>query len=128
MRPHVTLFRCHVGRCQGCRRRVVGRDARQTSTATGAAASQVGPNAVAWAAGLHTGSAVRHEVVGFDDAIKPGDADFDASGLKAASLIRLGFLAVLPASGFSGDRVDSPKKRHRRLVERLSQHIAGPRA
>lgn len=58
VRPHVTEFRGHVGRCQGCRRPVVGRDARQTSTATGAAASQVGPNAVAWAAWLHTGLGV----------------------------------------------------------------------
>jgi transposase len=58
VRPHVTEFRCHVGRCRGCRRPVVGRAARQTSTATGAAASQVGPNAVAWAAWLHTGLGV----------------------------------------------------------------------
>ncbi|MGH7644258.1 MAG: IS66 family transposase [Gemmatimonadales bacterium] len=58
VRPHVTEFRSHVGRCPGCRRRVVGRDARQTSTATGAAASQVGPNAIAWAAWLHTGLGV----------------------------------------------------------------------
>jgi transposase len=54
VRPHVTEFRGHVGRCQQCRRRVVGRDGRQTSTATGAAASPVGPNAVAWATWLHT--------------------------------------------------------------------------
>jgi transposase len=58
VRPHVTEFRCHVGQCQQCRRRVVGRDGRQTSTATGAAASQVGPNAIAWAAWLHTGLGV----------------------------------------------------------------------
>lgn len=58
VRPHVTEFRCHVGRCQGCRRRVAGRDARQTSSATGAAASQVGPNAIAWGAWLHTGLGV----------------------------------------------------------------------
>ena len=58
VRPHVTEFRCHVGRCPQCRRSVVGRDARQTSTATGAAASQVGPHAVAWAAWWHTGLGV----------------------------------------------------------------------
>lgn len=78
VRPHVTAFRCHVGRCQGCRRRVAGRDARQTSTATGAAASQVGPNAVAWAAWLHTGLGVPLAKVatilriGFGLAITPG--------------------------------------------------------
>jgi hypothetical protein len=47
VRPHVTAFRIHVGRCRRCGRRVQGRDARQTSTATGAAASQVGPRALA---------------------------------------------------------------------------------
>jgi transposase len=78
VRPHVTEFRCHVGRCRGCRRPVVGRDARQTSTATGAAASQVGPNAVAWAAWLHTGLGVPLAKVatilrtGFGLAITPG--------------------------------------------------------
>jgi transposase len=78
VRPHVTEFRCHVGRCQGCRRRVAGRDARQTSTATGAAASQIGPNAVAWAAWLHTGLGVPLAKVatilrtGFGLTITPG--------------------------------------------------------
>ena len=58
MRPHVTAFRCHVGQCQGCRRRVAGSEVRETPRATGAAASQVGPHAVAWAAWLHTGLGV----------------------------------------------------------------------
>jgi transposase len=78
VRPHVTEFRAHVGRCQGCRRPVVGRDGRQTSTATGAAASQVGPNAIAWATWLHTGLGVPFAKVatilrtGFGLAITPG--------------------------------------------------------
>lgn len=55
VRPHVTAFHVHVGRCARCGRRVRGRDGRQTSTALGAAASQVGPRALAWAAWLHTG-------------------------------------------------------------------------
>jgi transposase len=58
VRPHVTAFHLHMGRCRRCGRRVQGRDARQTSTATGAAASQVGPRALAWAAWLHTGLGV----------------------------------------------------------------------
>lgn len=78
VQPYVTEFRCHVGRCRGCRRPVVGRDARQTSTATGAAAAQVGPNAVAWAAWLHTGLGVPVAKVatilrtGFGLSITPG--------------------------------------------------------
>lgn len=81
VRPHVTAFRCHVGRCQGCRRPVVGRDARQTSTATGAAASQVGPHAVAWAAWLHTG-------LGIPLA-------------KVATILRTGFGLTITAGGLA---------------------------
>ena len=40
---------------------------------------------------------LQHEVVGFDDVIEPSHSDFGGSGLKAPSLIRLGFLAVLPS-------------------------------
>jgi transposase len=40
-------FRIHKGCCQGCGRRVRGRHPLQTSDATGAAASQIGPNAQA---------------------------------------------------------------------------------
>ena len=47
-RPQVTAFQIHVGRCRRCGRRVHGRDRQQTSTATGAAASQVGPRALAY--------------------------------------------------------------------------------
>lgn len=33
-------------------------------------------------------------ITGFDEVISPADADFASSGLKSASVIRLGFLAV----------------------------------
>ena len=81
VRPYVTAFRCHVGCCQGCRRRVAGRDARQTSTATGAAASQVGPNAIAWAAWLHTGLGVPLA--------------------KVATILRTGFGLAITAGGLA---------------------------
>ncbi len=51
--PVVTRFRVGVGRCRGCRRRVQGRHPEQVSDALGAAASQVGPRAMAWGAWLH---------------------------------------------------------------------------
>ena len=41
-------------------------------------------------------------VPAFDEIVSPTDEDFPASGLKAASLIRLGFLAVLPRAEFKG--------------------------
>jgi len=54
-RPVITRFRVGVGRCRGCRRRIQGRHPEQTSDALGAAGSQVGPRAMAWAAWLHYG-------------------------------------------------------------------------
>ena len=56
-----------------------GRDARQTSTATGAAASQVGPRALAWAAWLHTGLGVPFA--------------------KVATILRTGFGLTITAGG-----------------------------
>ena len=45
---------------------------------------------------------LQHHVADFDELIEPGHPDYSASGLKAPSLIRLGFLAVLPVSSFVG--------------------------
>jgi mRNA interferase MazF len=66
---------------------------------------------------------LHHEVAGFDDPIRPADTDFAASGLKASSLIRLGFLAVLPTTSLLGAIGSIEKARHIRLLERLSHHI-----
>src|SRR5713226_8286008 len=51
------------------------------------------------------------EVRGFDDIISSSDPDFSLSGLKSASLIRLGFLAVLPSSQIIGSigSISSPR-------------------
>lgn len=48
-------FRIHVGECEQCKQRVQGRHPRQTSSATGSAASQVGPRALALATYLNKG-------------------------------------------------------------------------
>lgn len=55
LRPVVTRFRVGIGRCRDCGRRVQGRHPEQASNALGAAASQVGPVAKAWALWLHYG-------------------------------------------------------------------------
>ena len=55
LRPVVTRFRVAVGRCRNCRHRVQGRHPEQVSDALGAAASQVGPQAMALGAWLHYG-------------------------------------------------------------------------
>lgn len=67
------------------------------------------------------------EISGFDDTIATADADFTASGLKAPSLIRLGFLAQLPRSALSGGIGQVCKERHQCALERLSRWLA-PRA
>ncbi|MFI5398611.1 MAG: type II toxin-antitoxin system PemK/MazF family toxin [Candidatus Binatia bacterium] len=66
---------------------------------------------------------LHQEAAGFDDPIRPGDTDFATSGLKAPSLIRLGFLAVLPASSLLGTIGSIDNVRHVRLLERLSNHL-----
>jgi transposase len=52
-RPVKALFRVGVGRCNKCGRRVQGHHPEQVSDALGAAGSQVGPSAKAWASFLH---------------------------------------------------------------------------
>lgn len=53
-------FRVHVGHCEACGERTQGRHPLQTSDALGAAASQVGPDAQAAAATLHTQMGLSH--------------------------------------------------------------------
>jgi transposase len=59
-KPVVRKFRIHVGRCACCGKRAQGRHPLQTSDALGAAASQVGPDAQAAAAVLHTEAGLSH--------------------------------------------------------------------
>jgi mRNA interferase MazF len=67
---------------------------------------------------------LHQQVAGFDDTIEPSHPDFAASGVKSTSLIRLGFLAVLPASSLSGKIGQIDPKRHRRLLERLASYLS----
>ncbi|MBJ7391752.1 MAG: hypothetical protein JHC85_09305 [Chthoniobacterales bacterium] len=67
---------------------------------------------------------LQQEVAGFDDIIDPSDPDFPGSGLKATSLIRLGFLAVLPEDQLLGILGSISGERHRALMSRLSKFLA----
>jgi mRNA interferase MazF len=62
-------------------------------------------------------------VQGFDEIIGPEDADFASSGLKAKSLVRLGFLAVLPRSKIIGSIGSISPERHKRLLKTLSDYL-----
>lgn len=69
-------------------------------------------------------STQRHqEVKNFDELIDLTDTDFLNSGLKATSLIRLGFLAVLPQRNISCAIGFISIERHQRLLNRLCRHL-----
>lgn len=59
----------------------------------------------------------------FDEVILASDTDFIASGLKAESLIRLGFLTVLPRNKIAGSIGSISFERHKRLLQRLSDYL-----
>jgi mRNA interferase MazF len=58
-----------------------------------------------------------------DEQITPSDPDFRTSGLKTASLIRLGFLTVLPRSRFKGRIGRISTVRRSRLLRKLSDFL-----
>ena len=66
---------------------------------------------------------LHHYLQGFDEIISPTDADFASSGLVAASLIRLSFLAILPRTNIAGVIGSIAPERHRRLLEALSNYL-----
>ena len=68
---------------------------------------------------------LHQEVPGFDEIISQEDSDYSASGLVADSLVRLGFLAVIPQSRLIGSIGSISSERHRRLLENLSSYLKG---
>ena len=59
----------------------------------------------------------------FDELITSQDSDFSSSGLVSDSLIRLGFLAVLPRRNIIGSIGSISSERHKRLLLRLSEYL-----
>ena len=68
-------------------------------------------------------SQVHQAVPGFDELILRSESDFGASGLLADSVIRLGFLAVLPRRKILGGIGAINPARHARLLTNLSKHL-----
>ena len=66
---------------------------------------------------------LHQRVQGFDEIIVPADADFRMSGLVSASLIRLGFLSVLPRRDVTGTIGAISPERHKRLLKSLSDYL-----
>lgn len=59
----------------------------------------------------------------FDELVSPSDADFSSSGLRSESLVRLGFLAVIPSSRIVGSIGSVSTERHKRLLKTLSDYL-----
>ena len=66
---------------------------------------------------------LQQRVVNLDESIAPPDPDFSGSGLRAASVIRLGFLTTLPPHRFQGVIGSVSPDRHLRLLRRLSDFL-----
>lgn len=60
---------------------------------------------------------LHHSAKEFDEFISPEDKDFTSSGLVTESVIRLGFLAVLPRKSVLGSIGSISKERHKRLLK-----------
>jgi mRNA interferase MazF len=58
-----------------------------------------------------------------DELITRDDEDFAMSGLLAESIIRLGFLAVLPRKNIMGSIGAISSHRHHRLLKKLSDYL-----
>jgi mRNA interferase MazF len=68
---------------------------------------------------------LHQQVKGFDEIISPVNADFVSSGLKSESLIRLGFLAVLPRHSIVGAIGSISPERRKKLLKTLSDYLIG---
>jgi mRNA interferase MazF len=66
---------------------------------------------------------LRQATKDFDDVVSSSDADFHSSGLKHESLIRLGFLVVIPRTQIAGSIGSISSERHTRLLQRLSKYL-----
>ena len=66
---------------------------------------------------------LHQKVAGFDEIISQQDSDYAASGLVRDSLIRLGFLAIIPRSKVLGVIGSISRGRHQRLLKNLSDYL-----
>jgi mRNA interferase MazF len=66
---------------------------------------------------------LRQEVPGLDEIIATGDPDFEQSGLKCSSLIRLGFVATLETRRIAGVIGNIAALRQQRLLGVLADYL-----
>ena len=68
-------------------------------------------------------SQLRQEVKGFDEVILTTASDFWSSGLIGNSLIRLGFLTVVPQKQIVGVIGSISSARHQELLRKLTNYL-----
>jgi mRNA interferase MazF len=66
---------------------------------------------------------LHHLVAGFYEVVNTEDADFAASGLDAKSLVRLGFLSLLPRRDVIGSIGSISAERHQKLLNNLGNYL-----
>src|ERR1043165_284089 len=71
---------------------------------------------------------VDKEVKGFDEVIADTDEDFQSSGLRTSSLVRLGFLGLLPSRRIISAIGSISSTRHGKLLKTLSDYSIMNRA
>jgi mRNA interferase MazF len=67
---------------------------------------------------------LKQYVTDFDEIINTDDSDFKSSGLISESLIRLGFLAIIPRKNIAGAIGSISDDRHKRLMNTLSKYLS----
>jgi mRNA interferase MazF len=68
-------------------------------------------------------SQLRHEIKDWDERIDRADDDFESSGLKALSLIRIGKLATVEEEVLEGVLGKISLERLERILKKLSDHF-----
>jgi mRNA interferase MazF len=66
---------------------------------------------------------LNQEIKGFDETIMDTDDDFTQSGLRASSVIRLGFLSGLSKNAIEGKIGSISAAKHKGLLEKLSAYL-----
>ncbi|MEZ4783214.1 MAG: type II toxin-antitoxin system PemK/MazF family toxin [Candidatus Kapaibacterium sp.] len=66
---------------------------------------------------------LRHSTLNFDEIIRPMDTDFQDSGLDRESLVRLGWLMVVPRTEIIGSIGSISAERHQRLLQNLAPYL-----
>ena len=68
-------------------------------------------------------SQIRNCIEGFDEIVQPGDPDFAGSGLKVASVVRIGRLAVVNGETLLGAIGEIDAERLHRIREHLANWL-----